>query len=126
MQLFTKLQIDYRTQAKAVGHPVVVSNASRALTEPDSRRAARAEMVRRHGPIRAIWVVLVKRFIYPVANPAYIKKLLLLYFYFIVKNSKIYFLLFSNFLIVPSQTSIAFNLICSTASSNTGVPFSFT
>ena len=53
----------------AVGHTVVAASiASRALNELVSRRAARVEIARRHGPIIAIWVLLVKRFIYPVAN----------------------------------------------------------
>ena len=62
------MQIDYRTQAIGAGHPVDVSMASRDLIEPVSSRGARVEKARRYGPIIAIWVVLVKRFIYPVAN----------------------------------------------------------
>ena len=63
------MQIDYRTQAIAEGHIVVaVSIASRVLSEPISSRSANVEIARRHGPIIAIWVLLVKRFIYPVAN----------------------------------------------------------
>ena len=62
------MQIDYRTQAKAVGHIAVAGITSRVLIELASSRAARAETARRHGPIIAIWVLLVKRFIYPVAN----------------------------------------------------------
>ena len=50
------LQIDYRTQAKAGGHPVDGSDTSRVLNELVSRRAARVESVRRHGPIIAILV----------------------------------------------------------------------
>ena len=63
------MQIDYRTQAKAVGRSVdAVSIASRVLTELMSSRSANVEKGRRHGPIIDIWVLLVKRFIYPVAN----------------------------------------------------------
>ena len=63
------MQIDYRTQANAVGHIVeAASTARRVLIEPKSSRSANDEIGRRHGPIIAIWVVLVKRFIYPVAN----------------------------------------------------------
>ena len=62
------MQIDYRTQAIADDHPVGASTASRDLIELVSRRGARVEIGRRHGPIIAIWVLLVKRFIYPVAK----------------------------------------------------------
>jgi len=52
-----RLQIDYRTQASAVGHiAVAVSIASRDLTELASRRGAIVEIARRHGPIIAILV----------------------------------------------------------------------
>ena len=56
MQSFIKLQIDYRTQATSVGHPVEGSATSRVLTELVSRRGARVEKGRRHGPIIAILV----------------------------------------------------------------------
>ena len=51
-----RLQIDYRTQAIAAGHPAVGSATSRVLIELASSRVARVEIVRRHGPIIAILV----------------------------------------------------------------------